>query len=78
MLWSGIYLIVAALVAIATFAAADWLREGHIAAPDYPGVMSAVAGILWPVLLVGISEIMVLSWAYRAARPGQLDLLPAG
>ena len=76
MLWYGIYLIVAAFVAMATFVAAGWFREERAGAPEFPGVMSALAGVLWPVLFVGVSE-MVLVWcAFRAARYAPLELLP--
>lgn len=75
MLWSGIYLIVATLVAMGTFVAAAWFREEHVAAPDHSGVMSALAGILWPVLLVGMSEMALVWWAYRGARYDSLGVL---
>lgn len=61
MLWYATYLLIAAFVAMATFVAAGWFRPEHVAAPDHSGVMSAVAGMLWPVLLVGMSE-MALIW----------------
>ena len=63
MLWYGVYLVVAAVVAMATFVAADWFREEHVAAPGFPGVMSALAGALWPILLVGVSEMVLVWWA---------------
>lgn len=68
MLWCDSYLIIAAIVAMATFVAAEWFREEHIAAPDHSGVVSAVAGMLWPVLLVGLSELALVWWAFRKAR----------
>ena len=68
MLWCGSYLIIATVVAMATFLAAQWFREEHVAAPDCSGVMSAVAGMLWPVLLVGMTELAVFWWAIRGAR----------
>ena len=76
MLWYGIYFIVAAFVAMATFVSACWFREEHVAAPDFPGVMSALAGVLWPVLLLGVSEIVLVWCAFRAARYAPLELLP--
>jgi hypothetical protein len=76
MLWYAIYLIIAAVVAVATFVAAGWFREEHCAAPDHPGAMSALAGMLWPFLLVGMSEIALVWWAARGARYAPLDALP--
>lgn len=68
MFWYGIYFIIAALVAMATFVAGCWFREEHVAAPDHSGVMSAVAGMMWPVLLVGLSELALVWWAFRGTR----------
>jgi hypothetical protein len=75
MLWYAIYLIIAAVVAMATFVAACWFRDEHVAAPDYPGAMSALAGMLWPVLLVGMSEMALVWWALRGARYAPLEAL---
>ena len=67
MFWYGIYLIIAAVVAVSIFVAAGWFREEHVAAPDHAGVMSALAGALWPVLLVGMSELVLVRLAFRGA-----------
>ena len=75
MSWYAGYLIVAAFVAMATFVAAGWFREEHVAAPDHSGVMSALAGMLWPVLLVGMSEMALVWWAFRGYRYAPLDAL---
>lgn len=76
MFWYGAYVAVAALVAMAIFLAACWFREEHVAAPDFPGVISAVAGILWPVLLVGLSEMTLVWWVFRRAGYTRPDALP--
>lgn len=68
MLWYGSYLIIAVVVAMAIFVSACWFREEHVAAPDHSGMMSAVAGMLWPVLLVGLSELALVWWVFREAR----------
>ncbi len=78
MFWYGVYLVVAALVAMAVFVAADWFRGEDVAAPDFPGVISALAGMLWPVLLVGASEITLVWWVFRRARYARLEALPSG
>ena len=75
MLWCGLYLAVAALFGSALFLAANWFRPEHIAAPDFPGVVSALAGMLWPVLLVGASELALVWWAFRTARYAPLELV---
>lgn len=76
MLWYATYFVIAVVVAMATFAAAGWFREEHFAAPNYSGVMSAVAGMLWPVLVVGLSELALIWLAFRSARYAPLDVLP--
>lgn len=68
MFWFGTYAGVAALVAALTFVAAGWLREEHVAAPDHSGAMSALAGAMWPVLLIGLSELAVICWASHGAK----------
>ena len=75
MAWYGTYLVVAALVAMTTFVAAGWFREEHVAAPDHSGVMSAVAGMLWPVMLVGLSEMALVWLAFRGARYAPIQVL---
>lgn len=68
MFWYGMYLLVAAAAAIAIFLAACWFREEHVAAPDRSGMTSVLAGMLWPVLLVGLSELALVWLALRGAR----------
>lgn len=74
MFWYGSYLIVAALVAMATFVGACWFREEHLVAPDHSGVTSALAGMLWPVVLIGISEMALVWWACRVPGIRRLGL----
>jgi len=68
MAWYAGYLVIAAVVAMVIFVSACWFREEHFAAPDNPGVISALAGMLWPVLLIGVSEMALVWWAFRGAR----------
>ena len=67
MFWYGLYFIIAVAVTMATFVAACWFREEDVAAPDHSGVTSALAGMLWPVLIVGLSELVLVRWVFRAA-----------
>ncbi len=65
MIWVCAYFAIAAVVATAVFVASNWLRQEHIAAPDHSGITSAVAGLLWPALLLGIAELALICLATR-------------
>ena len=77
MFWCGIYLAVAVAVAIAAFVAGNWVRPKDVDAPDHPGTTSAVAGALWPVVIVGITEIMLLGWLTRGGKYQEMQLITA-
>ncbi len=66
--WFGMYVAAAVALAIAVFAAADWLRQDHVPAPDHLFAISMVAGLLWPALMLGIVELALIFWAHRMAR----------
>jgi ABC-type dipeptide/oligopeptide/nickel transport system permease component len=76
MFWCGAYLTVALLFAVTIFAAGNWLRTEDVAAPDHPGTTSAVAGMLWPVVIVGIAELALLNVLSRGSRYPELQLAP--
>jgi hypothetical protein len=76
MLWCGFYLTIAVFVAITTFIAGNWLRPEYVAAPDHPGTTSAIAGMLWPVLVLGAAELALLFSFSRTSRYPELQLIP--
>ena len=67
MLWT-IYLIVAVAVAMTAFVASNWIRTPDIIAPDYPGTLSVVAGAMWPVMIIGVTELALAAWLIPARR----------
>lgn len=72
MSWITLYGVVAVAVAIAAFLTAEWVREPGTAAPDTPGVLAVVTGVLWPVILLGVAQwglIAVLHARIRHSRP---------
>ena len=77
MAWFGIYIAIAAVVALTVFVASNWLRQEYAAAPDHSGMTSAVAGLLWPALVLGVAELALICFATRttAARPS-LAMVP--
>lgn len=68
-MWLIVYAIIAVTVAVAVFVAAEWFREFGAAAADHPGVLAAIGGLIWPVLLVGLAEWGVLVLAGSWLRP---------
>lgn len=57
----GLYAAVAIVAAVAIFLLAEWLRMPGVPAPDNPALLAIVAGLLWPVLLVGAAQWAVIA-----------------
>ena len=68
MSWFGAYIVVAALVAVSAFVAANWFRQQHVATPEHPGATAVLAGLLWPAVLIGIAELALVCCASRGTR----------
>lgn len=68
--WIGGYLAMAVVVAAVALVSAGWFRDAHVTAPDRPGVTAAVAGLLWPVVLVGVVELLAVVGARSRLRSG--------
>jgi len=66
-LWISGYFGVALAVAIVAFVATGLLRAERIELPDHRGATSAIAGALWPAILIGIVELFILSSVGRLA-----------
>lgn len=60
-----LYLVVAAAVAMATFLLSEWVRLPGASAPDHLGLMAVAAGLLWPVLAVGLAQFALVSAIHR-------------
>lgn len=58
--WISTYATIAVLVATVSIVMAEWARDAHVAAPDRPGMTAIVAGLLWPVLAVGMVQVLTL------------------
>ena len=71
MLWCVVYISVALVVAASAFAATSVFRTADAGLPDHRGVTSAVAGVLWPAVLIGMLELAVLWVASRLAALGR-------
>jgi hypothetical protein len=73
MLWMSVYAAAAVVAAIAVLLLAEWLRMPGGSAPDNPGRYAIIAGLLWPVMVLGIAQwcliAMVAARLRRSARP---------
>lgn len=67
--WFGGYAGVAVLVAMVALAGAGWVRDAHVSAPDRPGVTAVFAGLLWPLVLVGLVELLAVMGIRSSLRP---------
>ncbi|MBB3601351.1 hypothetical protein FHT40_000984 [Mycolicibacterium sp. BK556] len=68
-MWVDLYTVVAVLVAAAT-----WLLSPHLQSYDPPGdiargVWSAIAGALWPVVVVGVAQVYAVRYVAQRIRP---------
>lgn len=60
MLWFGIYVAVAAVVALAMFVVAEFLREPGVPAPHRPGMCALALGLVWPMLAVAAAQLALI------------------
>lgn len=69
MFWVGAYAVVAVLAAAGIFLLTESRRQPGVAAPDRPGLCAVIAGLLWPVLVLGIAEWgLIAAIQYRLCR----------
>ena len=72
------YCVIAVLVAALVLVAADWVRPAEVAGPRYAVLLSLAAGMLWPVLCIGLVQLAVLAvlrhLALMADRPNRVSL----
>jgi ABC-type dipeptide/oligopeptide/nickel transport system permease component len=62
MLWLGIYLMVAIAVMPMVFVAGQWFATGSSdSSAEHPAATAALAGMLWPVLILGLAELLLVS-----------------
>ena len=71
-MWISLYAAVAVVVAVAAPMLAERLRTPGVPAPNNPSLYAVLAGLLWPVLLVGVAQ-----WAAIAAVARRMRRAPA-
>jgi len=65
MLWFGIYLVIAPVAAVTIFVVGQWLTKQPDAVAEHPLMLSTIAGMLWPVLALGMIEALLVRGAAR-------------
>ena len=58
----ALYFRFAVIVAMAAFVTADFIRTEDIVAPDSPAALSAAVGALWPIVIIGVTELALTAW----------------
>lgn len=62
------YAVVAVIVAAAAFFVSEWIRLPGAPAPDRLGLVALSAGLLWPVLAVGLAQWAMVAALHRKLR----------
>lgn len=68
-MWIGLYTATAAVIGVALFVLAEFQRELGAPPPRRPGVSAMAAGFLWPVLVIGVLQcVLLLAVRHRLRR----------
>jgi predicted transporter len=62
------YVVAAMIVAAAAFLMSEWIRLPGAPAPDRLGLVAVLAGLLWPLLAVGLVQWAVVAALHRNLR----------
>lgn len=69
MVWFAVYGAIAAIVSVAALVFSDWAREPGAPAPSHPRLLALVAGLAWPVVVVGLVQWgLIAAYASRVSR----------
>lgn len=72
------YLAISTVVAVSAFLVAEWSRHAGTPAPNYGGRLALVVGFLWPVITIGMAQLLSLMmvrriFLHKAANPESFD-----
>lgn len=67
--WFALYTAAALVVGAALFVFAEFNRRPDTPAPQRPGLCAIAGGFLWPVLVLGVAQLGLLSALRRRAVP---------
>lgn len=72
MVWIAVYGALALIVSVAAFLLSEWARQPEVPAPRRPGVLAIIAGLLWPVVVLGLLEWWLIAvYGSPSATPGE-------
>lgn len=74
MIGIAFYLVVTTIVAAAAFLLSEWIRLPGTPAPEHVGAVAVLAGLLWPVLAIGLIQWVLVAAVHRKVRA---DVVPA-
>lgn len=74
----ALYAGVAVVCAGAALLFAEWNREPGMPAPDNLGVLALLAGLLWPVLIIGLAQFAAIVAAQACVRAAAHKRVTAG
>jgi len=76
--WVAVYAVAALAVAVAAFISAVRFRGPGVPGPDNMGAYALLAGLLWPVSVIGVVEAGILVAIQEFHRPAVRSKSPHG
>jgi hypothetical protein len=72
-----VYAAMTIIAATAAFLFSEWVREPGAPAPERLGLTSLAAGLLWPVLLIGILQCLAVAVVQSRLRVTTNPIVPS-
>ncbi len=67
--WTAFYLVIALAVAVAAHMFAERFRAPGDPAPQHPAALAALAGLLWPAVVIGMAQWGLIAAIASAKHP---------
>jgi hypothetical protein len=62
---TAFYLVISVICAVSAFVVAEWSRDEETPAPNYCRRLALAAGLLWPVVTIGLAQLFSLIMIQR-------------
>jgi len=72
-MWAAVYLSGVAVVALGAWVFSDAVRTGEPISVVAQALWAVVAGILWPVVLLGLAQLLVLRVVVKRLKPASSE-----